>query len=108
MNWEQRWHPLRREWIIVAAHRQSRPWDGTLHGKTEQVVPAHAPACHLCPGNTRVGGASNPPYKGVYVFENDHPCVSPDAPRDVASPGGIYRAVPNVHYKAAGTTATPR
>ena len=22
--WEQRWHPLRAEWVIVAAHRQDR------------------------------------------------------------------------------------
>jgi UDPglucose--hexose-1-phosphate uridylyltransferase len=32
--WEQRWHPLRQEWVIVAAHRQLRPWRG------EQVMPA--------------------------------------------------------------------
>jgi UDPglucose--hexose-1-phosphate uridylyltransferase len=28
MTWEERWHPLREEWIIVAAHRQDRPWSG--------------------------------------------------------------------------------
>ena len=22
MTWEERWHPLREEWVIVAAHRQ--------------------------------------------------------------------------------------
>ena len=27
-TWEQRWHPLREEWVIVAAHRQNRPWTG--------------------------------------------------------------------------------
>jgi galactose-1-phosphate uridylyltransferase len=26
--WEQRWHPLREEWVVVAAHRQHRPWTG--------------------------------------------------------------------------------
>ena len=32
MTWEERWHPLREEWVIVAAHRQNRPWSGeTLH-----------------------------------------------------------------------------
>ncbi len=30
--WEQRWHPLREEWVIVAAHRQSRPWSGEQLG----------------------------------------------------------------------------
>ena len=28
--WEERWHPLREEWVIVAAHRQDRPWSGEL------------------------------------------------------------------------------
>ena len=28
MVWEERWHPLREEWVIVAAHRQNRPWSG--------------------------------------------------------------------------------
>ena len=26
--WEQRWHPLREEWVVVAAHRHDRPWHG--------------------------------------------------------------------------------
>ena len=26
-NWEKRWHPLRREWVVYAAHRNSRPWN---------------------------------------------------------------------------------
>ena len=30
--WEERWHPLREEWVIVAAHRQSRPWSGAEVG----------------------------------------------------------------------------
>jgi UDPglucose--hexose-1-phosphate uridylyltransferase len=28
MTWEQRWHPLREEWVIVAARRNDRPWTG--------------------------------------------------------------------------------
>ena len=91
--WEQRWHPLREEWVVIAAHRQDRPWEG------EQVAPAAAPAaydpgCYLCPGNVRVSGAQNPPYSGVYVFDNDHPCVGPDAPALPIAPGGIYRVSP--------------
>ena len=31
--WEERWHPLREEWVIVAAHRQSRPWSGAEVGQ---------------------------------------------------------------------------
>ena len=26
--WEERWHPLREEWVIIAAHRNNRPWSG--------------------------------------------------------------------------------
>jgi UDPglucose--hexose-1-phosphate uridylyltransferase len=26
MTWEQRWHPLRREWVVVAAHRENHAW----------------------------------------------------------------------------------
>ncbi len=91
--WEERWHPLREEWVIVAAHRQSRPWSGA-----EMPAPAAArqpfdPTCYLCPGNTRVSGATNPLYTGTFVFDNDHPCVG-DAPRDLPSPTGIYRNRP--------------
>ena len=25
-KWEKRWHPLRMEWVVYAAHRNSRPW----------------------------------------------------------------------------------
>ena len=28
--WEERWHPLRQEWVVVAAHRQNRPWSGEM------------------------------------------------------------------------------
>ncbi|HSG60639.1 MAG TPA: hypothetical protein VLA24_04320, partial [Pseudomonadales bacterium] len=73
--WEERWHPLREEWVIVAAHRQNRPWIGQTVQAAVPQVPAYDPNCYLCPGNARVHGASNPVYTGVYVFDNDHPCV---------------------------------
>jgi UDPglucose--hexose-1-phosphate uridylyltransferase len=92
--WEQRWHPLREEWVIVAAHRQSRPWSGAEIGARATKPPAFDPTCFLCPGNPRVSGAVNPSYTGTFVFDNDHPCVGPDAPRQLATPGGIYRNRP--------------
>ncbi|MBK8095841.1 MAG: galactose-1-phosphate uridylyltransferase [Planctomycetes bacterium] len=92
--WEQRWHPLRREWVIVAAHRQDRPWLGETVAATPKPLPVHDPNCTFCPGNTRVSGARNPAYTGVFVFDNDRPCAGPDAPRDLASPPGIYRNQP--------------
>jgi UDPglucose--hexose-1-phosphate uridylyltransferase len=89
--WEERWHPLREEWVIVAAHRQNRPWIGQTVQAAVPQVPAYDPNCYLCPGNARVHGASNPVYTGVYVFDNDHPCVGPHAPDPV--PGtGLYQS----------------
>jgi UDPglucose--hexose-1-phosphate uridylyltransferase len=43
-----------------------------------------------------VSGAENPSYKGVYVFDNDHPCVGPDAPTQakLATPPPPYRNRP--------------
>ena len=89
--WEQRWHPLREEWVIVAAHRQSRPWSGAEVGARAKRPPPFDPTCFLCPGNSRVGGAVNPSYAGTFVFDNDHPCVGPNAPRELIRPAGIYR-----------------
>ena len=94
MTWEERWHPLREEWVIVAAHRQNRPWIGEMVQGNEQPVPAYLPDCYLCPGNTRVSGAQNPPYTSVYVFDNDHPSVGPLAPTTLETPPGIYRNQP--------------
>ena len=84
--WEQRWHPLREEWVIVAAHRQSRPWSGQEIRPPDARLPSYDPQCYLCPGNPRVRGAVNPPYTGTYVFDNDHPCVSPAAPAELEAP----------------------
>ena len=82
---------MREEWVIVAAHRQSRPWSGAEVAAATPAPPAFDPACYLCPGNTRVSGAVNPCYSGTFVFDNDHPCVGVDAPRELAPPVGIYR-----------------
>ena len=92
--WEQRWHPLREEWVIVAAHRQNRPWQGERAVMSEARPPAYVETCYFCPGNVRVSGARNPDYQSVYVFDNDHPCVGLDAPRQLAPPPGIYRNAP--------------
>ena len=72
--------------MIVAAHRQGRPWLGQTVGAQEERVPAYQPECYLCPRNTRSSGAMNPDYQDVYVFDNDHPCVGPDAPTDPPQP----------------------
>jgi UDPglucose--hexose-1-phosphate uridylyltransferase len=92
--WEERWHPLREEWVIVAAHRQSRPWSGAEVSAQPPRPPVFDPACYLCPRNTRVSGAENRSYTGTFVFDNDHPCVGAAAPRELTPPPGIYRNRP--------------
>jgi UDPglucose--hexose-1-phosphate uridylyltransferase len=90
--WEERWHPLREEWVIVAAHRQARPWIGETVRAAEDQLPRYVADCYLCPGNARVSGAVNPRYAGVHVFDNDHPCVGHDAPADFMPPPAPYVA----------------
>jgi UDPglucose--hexose-1-phosphate uridylyltransferase len=85
MVWEQRWHPLRREWVVVSSHRNERPWLGERVAEAARALPPYVADCYLCPGNARSSGRRNPRYTGVFVFDNDHPCVGP------APPPGIYR-----------------
>ncbi len=99
MTWEQRWHPLREEWIIVAAHRQDRPWIGETINREPAEVSGYQPDCYFCPGNTRVSGNRNENYSATFVFDNDHPCVGPDAPQQDApqqleTPVGLFRNSP--------------
>jgi UDPglucose--hexose-1-phosphate uridylyltransferase len=101
IKWEQRWHPLREEWVIVAAHRQDRPWHGeTLErdSANSPSVPEYVADCYFCPGNTRVSGQRNDNYRGIFAFDNDHPCVGPDAPQKLDRPEGIFRNRPATGY----------
>jgi UDPglucose--hexose-1-phosphate uridylyltransferase len=91
MVWEERWHPLRREWVIVSSHRNDRPWLGETVDDASAAVPAYEPGCYLCPGNARISGRTNPPYESVFVFDNDHPCVGPAAPAELEPAPGFYR-----------------
>jgi UDPglucose--hexose-1-phosphate uridylyltransferase len=49
-------------------------------GRPAVALPAYVPDCYLCPGNARVSGRANAPYARTFVFDNDHPCVAPEAP----------------------------
>lgn len=91
-QWEQRWHPLWREWVVYAAHRNTRPWSGSPVAEAK-TAPEYDPACYLCPGNPRVGGARNPQYKDVFIFDNDHPVTGPGAP-DTRDESPLYRRAP--------------
>jgi UDPglucose--hexose-1-phosphate uridylyltransferase len=94
-QWEKRWHPLRQEWVVYAAHRNNRPWNMSTLEVQKKQVPAYLPDCYLCPGNQRVSGAKNPDYKDVYIFDNDHPVVGLQAPEIPAhqqfTGNGLYR-----------------
>ncbi len=94
MTWEERWHPLREEWIIVAAHRQDRPWSGNTITIDEADLPDYVADCYLCPGNSRVSGRVNPDYEMTFVFDNDHPCVSVDAAAELSELPPIYKSRP--------------
>lgn len=94
--WQQRWHPLREEWVLYTSHRGGRPWIGETHRPADAAVPSFDPTCALCPGNRRLHG-ENPPYTGTYWFTNDLPCFSVDAPAPAPS-DDIYRS-----KRASGT-----
>lgn len=90
-RWEQRWHPLRREWVVYSAHRNQRPWEGKRE-KEAPPAPAYDSNCYLCPGNKRIHGHVNPAYQDVFIFDNDHPVVGPQAPPVPDEPvSGLYR-----------------
>src|SRR5215207_1816404 len=93
MVWEERWHPLRREWVIVSSHRNDRPWLGETVDEAREPVPQYVPDCYLCPRNARISGKINPDYASVYVFDNDHPCVGPASPVQREEPASsLYRS----------------
>jgi UDPglucose--hexose-1-phosphate uridylyltransferase len=92
MTWEERWHPLREEWVIIAAHRQNRPWNGETLNHVDGVLPAYEADCYLCPGNTRISGERNACYKNTFVFDNDHPCVGLDAPPPRSETSAVYQS----------------
>ena len=91
MTLEERWHPLRREWVIISSSRNNRAWLGQTVGGREQNIPSYVGDCHLCPGNDRVSGHANPAYQSVFVFDNDHPCVSPTAPEVDAPESSVFQ-----------------
>ena len=80
---------------MVAAHRQNRPWTGghgrRAGGRTPRVRSGVLPLSRA----TRASAArATRATTRTFVFDNDHPCVGPAAPREPATPPAPYRVAP--------------
>lgn len=80
----RRYNPLREEWVIVAANRVNRPWQGATEAdtKTKAGFTTLATINPLAPGGKRANGKTSPHYTSTYVFENDFPSLTDDGNRD--------------------------
>ena len=67
----RRFNPLTGEWILVSPNRAKRPWLGSTMPVDLLTRRPFDKDCHLCPGNTRVSGDTNPNYQDTFVFSND-------------------------------------
>ena len=76
----RRYNPLLDEWVLCSPGRLDRPWQGRVEPVAADEVPAHDPACYLCPGNARAGGQRNPAYAATFAFDNDFPALAPNGP----------------------------
>jgi UDPglucose--hexose-1-phosphate uridylyltransferase len=76
----RRLNALTGQWVLVSPHRTARPWQGQVEDAVPQDRPHYDPACYLCPGNARAGGAHTPDYTATYVFDNDFAALKPDSP----------------------------
>lgn len=76
----RRFNPLTGEWLLVSPHRTQRPWQGQVEKTAQEGMPQYDPTCYLCPSNSRAGGAQNPQYDNIYIFDNDYPALMPDTP----------------------------
>jgi UDPglucose--hexose-1-phosphate uridylyltransferase len=70
---ELRWHPLIKDWVIIASHRQNRP-----------QMPRDW--CPFCPGSGKV-----PDEYDVLKYDNDFPALSQDPPEPDNVPTNLYK-----------------
>ena len=73
---ELRWHPLIKDWIMIASHRQNRP-----------QMPAKW--CPFCPGSGKV-----PDNYEVFSYENDFPPLMQDPPEPDPVANGFFKVMP--------------
>ena len=86
---ELRYHPLTRDWVMIASHRQNRP-----------QMPRDW--CPFCPGSGKV-----PDDYDVLKYDNDFPALStnPPVPDDVAT--SLYKTAPS-HGKCEVILYSPK
>jgi len=88
----RRLNQLTGEWVLVSPHRTNRPWQGQVEKDRVADRPQYDPSCYLCPGNERANGERNPPYKGVFAFDNDFAALTPQASVEEFSEHGLLVA----------------
>jgi UDPglucose--hexose-1-phosphate uridylyltransferase len=88
----RRLNQLTGEWVLVSPHRTARPWQGQVEEVAADQRPAYDPACYLCPGNGRAGGARTPEYESTYVFDNDFAALTPDVAPEEDDRNGLLIA----------------
>ncbi len=88
----RRFNPLIGEWILVSPHRTQRPWQGQVEETSKEKQPEYDPACYLCPGNERAGGALNPEYQHTFVFTNDYAALLPETPENQQNERDLFIA----------------
>jgi UDPglucose--hexose-1-phosphate uridylyltransferase len=70
---------LTGEHVLVSPHRTKRPWLGMVDSAPAAARPPYDSGCYLCPGNERAGGARNPAYTEIFLFDNDYAALLPGA-----------------------------
>jgi UDPglucose--hexose-1-phosphate uridylyltransferase len=88
----RRLNALTGDWVLVSPHRTARPWQGQIEDTAPEHRPAYDPACYLCPGSNRAGGARTPDYTATYVFDNDFAALMPDTLPDHRDEQGLLVA----------------
>ena len=90
----RRLNPLTGRWLLVSPQRSQRPWQGHQDAADVSDRPSHDPRCHLCPGNARAAGGSNPDYRGPWVFDNDFPALLAQTPAPTEDAEPLFRMRP--------------
>jgi len=104
----RRFNPLTGEYILVSPHRARRPWLGQVEPPQPLSLPSYDPACYLCPGNARAGGAVNPAYESTFTFENDFAALSPPPVPEAPEPLHHLLAMKSVHGRCDVVIFHPR